>query len=69
MYKSFDLGNEFTKTFRPSHKRTRTQEVNSNNRKKGEEEKREKRKKKKKGILTTKKNIKLVNSPATTPKT
>jgi len=42
MYKSFDLGNKFTKTFRPSHKRTRTQEVNGDNRKKEEEEKREK---------------------------
>jgi len=48
MYKSFDLGNEFTKTFGPSHKRLTTQEVNGGNRKKGEEEKREKIEKRKK---------------------
>jgi len=65
MKKSFDLGNEFTKTFRSSHKRARTQEVN------GKEKKRRssRRKRKRKILITKKKLIKLVNSPATVPKT
>jgi len=56
----FDLGNEFTKTFGSSHKRARTQEVNG---------KKKRRRRKRKIITTTKKLTKLVNSPATAPKT
>ena len=65
MKKSFDLGNEFTKTFTPSHKRARTQEVNGKKKKR-----RSSRGKRKRKILITKKKlIKLVNSPAAAPKT
>ena len=66
MKKSFDLGNEFTKTFRPSHKRMRTQEVNG---KKKEKEEVVEEKGKIKILITKKKLIKLVNSPAAAPKT
>jgi len=33
MKESFDLGNEFTKTFASSHKRIKTQEVNGKRKK------------------------------------
>ena len=61
----FDLGNEFTMTFGSSHKRARTQAVN------GKKKERRRRKEKEKGkiLTTTKKLIKLVNSPAAAPKT
>jgi len=57
---SYDLGNEFTKTFASSYKIIReTQEVEG------------KQKEKEKGISLTaiKKLIKLLNSPAAAPKT
>jgi len=39
----FDLGNEFTKTFGSSHKRARTQEVNSKKKeRRGKEKEKEK---------------------------
>jgi len=44
MKKSFDLGNEFTKTFRSSHKRARTQEVNGKKKKRRSSRRKEKEK-------------------------
>jgi len=63
MQESFNLANEFTKTFASSHKRIRTQEVND------EKKERKRRRKKKKNLTAIKKLIKLLNSPAATPKT
>jgi len=43
---SFDLGNEFSKTFSSSHKKLRTQEVNSKGNKEGSRRIRKKKKEK-----------------------
>ena len=72
---SFYLGNRFHKIYVSSHTRVRTQEVNGDKRRerkkkreKLEEEKKSK-KRKIKVLITMKKLIKLVNSPAAAPKT
>ena len=75
---SFNLRYECTKTFRPSHKRERTQNVNGDKRR--EKKKREKVSKEKVKRQENKKNnegnsnhkkklIRLINSPVAAPKT